>query len=189
MVERINVMDFQKFSLVMQIRLDIATTTTTGDHFQLRSKAWEGGWIVGHCCTGEGRIVDNSRITAIKDWTVCLNKSNVCSFLGTVGVIKIFIRNFAHRAHHLVKLTRKDIPWEWGEEWERAMEDLWKVVIKLPALKPLDYKSESLVILAVDTSYIAIGYFLCQCMEEEERRWNYSHFVSLRRLRLTTLTI
>ena len=81
-------------------------------------------WVVGHCCTGEGHIVDDSRITAIKDWTVCSNKSDVCSFLGTVGVVRIFIRNFAHRAHHLVKLTRKDIPWEWGEEQERAMEDL-----------------------------------------------------------------
>ena len=45
--------------------------------------------------------------------------------------------------HHLVKLTRKDIPWEWGEEQERAMEDLQEAVIKLPALKPLDYKLES----------------------------------------------
>ena len=81
-------------------------------------------WVVGHCYTREGHIVDNSRIVAIKDWTVCSNKSNACSFLGTIGVVRIFIRNFAHRAHHLVKLTRKDIPWEWGEEQERAMEDL-----------------------------------------------------------------
>ena len=101
------------------------------------------------------------------------------SFLGTVGVVRIFIRNFSHRVHHLVKLTRKDIPWEWGEEQERAMEDLWEAVIKLPALKPLDYKLESLVILAVDTSYIAVGYFLCQCTEEDERQQNYSCFGSI----------
>ena len=53
------------------------------------------------------------------------------------------------------------------------------MVIKSPALKPLDYKSESPVILAVDTSYIAVGYFLCQCMEEDERQQNYSHFGSI----------
>ena len=69
-------------------------------------------WIVGHCCTSEGRIKDESRIAPIRDWTICANKSDVRSFLGTVGVLRIFIRNFAHRAHYLVKLTRKDIPWE-----------------------------------------------------------------------------
>jgi hypothetical protein len=35
--------------------------------------------------------------------------SEVHAFLGTVGVMRIFIRNFAHRVHHLVKLTRKDV--------------------------------------------------------------------------------
>ena len=40
---------------------------------------------------------------------------------------------------------------------------------QVASLKTLDYESESPVILAVDTSYIAVGYFLCQCMEEDER--------------------
>ena len=52
-------------------------------------------------------------------------------------------------------------------------------MIKSPALKPLDYKLESPVILAVDTSYITAGYFLCQCMEEDKRQWNYSCFGSI----------
>ena len=81
-------------------------------------------WVVEHCCTSEGRIADESRIAPIRDWTVCANKSDVRSFLGTVGVLKFFIRNFVHRAHHLVKLTRKGIPWEWSEEQKRVMGDL-----------------------------------------------------------------
>ena len=80
-------------------------------------------------------MVDNSRIAAIKDWTVCSNKSNVHSFLGTVGVIRIFIRNFAHRVHHLVKLTGKDIPWEWGEEQERVMERVTRSSDQVTSLK------------------------------------------------------
>ena len=130
-------------------------------------------WVVGHYCTREGRIADESRIVPIRDCTVCANKSDVRSFLGTVGVLRIFIRNFAHRAHHLVKMTRKDIPWEWSEEQKRAMGDLQDAIINSPALKPLDYESDSPVILAVDTSYIAIGYFLCQCSLEDVKRQNY----------------
>ena len=86
-------------------------------------------WVVGHCCTSEGRIADELRIAPIRDWTVCANKSDVRSFLGTVDVLRIFIRNFAHRAHHLVKLSRKDIPWEWSEEQIRAMGDLRDTII------------------------------------------------------------
>ena len=81
-------------------------------------------WVVGHCCTSEGRIVDESRVAVIKNWVVCSNKSDVRSFLGTIGVLRIFIRNFAHCTHHLVRLTRKDMPWEWGEEQVKSMGDL-----------------------------------------------------------------
>jgi hypothetical protein len=34
-------------------------------------------WVVGHCCTSEGCIVDDSWIAVIKDWTVCTNKYDV----------------------------------------------------------------------------------------------------------------
>jgi hypothetical protein len=31
----------------------------------------------------------------------------------------------------------------------------------------------------VSTSYIAVGYFLCQCTEEDKKRRNYSRFGSM----------
>jgi RNase H-like domain found in reverse transcriptase len=136
-------------------------------------------WVVGHCCTSEGRVVDESRVAPIRNWTICMNKSEVRSFLGTIGILRIFIRNFAHRAHHLVKLTRKDIPWEWTADQQGAMEDLQGALISLPALRPLDYESDLPVILAVDTFYIAVGYFLCQCKSEDIKRQNYSRFGSI----------
>ena len=34
-------------------------------------------WIVGNCCSSEGRIADELRIALIRDWTVCVNKSDV----------------------------------------------------------------------------------------------------------------
>ena len=74
----------------------------------------------------------------------------------------MFIRNFAHRAHHLVKLTRK-AEWEFGEKQLAVMEDLKEVLVTSPALRPIDYHSEVPVILGVDTSYIAIGSILSQC--------------------------
>ena len=69
--------------------------------------------------------------------------------------------------------------WEWGIEQETVMEDLKGALLQSPALKPLDYKSESPVILAVDTSYITVGYFLCQCSKEDVKRRNYNRFSSI----------
>jgi len=36
----------------------------------------------------------------------------------------MFIQNFAHQAHHLSKLTRKEAPFEYGPKQIAAQEDL-----------------------------------------------------------------
>lgn len=63
--------------------------------------------VVGHRCTYEGRKVDHSTIVKIANWGPCKNLSDVRAFLGTIGVCRVFIRNFAHRANALTMLTRK----------------------------------------------------------------------------------
>ena len=135
--------------------------------------------VVGHRCTPEGRLPDESRVAVIKNWGPCKDLSEVRAFLGTVGVARIFIRNFAHRAHPLVHLTRKGVPFEFGEAQIKAQEDLKQALLESPALRPLDYQSSAPVILAVDTSFIAVGYHLCQCDEEDSRRRYYSRFGSI----------
>ena len=75
----------------------------------------------------------------------------------------MFIRNFAHRAHHLVKLMRKGAEWEFGEKQLAAMEDLKEVLVTSLALRPIDYHSEVPFIVGVDTSYLVISSILSQC--------------------------
>src|SRR3981189_106048 len=69
-------------------------------------------FVLRHQCTFEGRMPDESRVAVIRKWGPCSNLSEVRAFLGTVGVVRIFIRNFSLRAHHLIKLTQKDAPFE-----------------------------------------------------------------------------
>ena len=135
--------------------------------------------VVGHRCTYNGRLPDETNVASIRNWGPCKNLSDVRAFLGTVGVCRIFIRNFAHRAHHLVKLTRKGAPFEFGPDQITAQEDLKQAVLDSPALRPLDYTSPAPVILAVDTSYIAVGYHLCQCDPDNPRKRYYSRFGSI----------
>jgi hypothetical protein len=61
-------------------------------------------FVLGHRCTPEGRLPDESRVSAIWKWGPCQSLSEVRTFLGTVGVVRIFIKNFSLCAHPLIKL-------------------------------------------------------------------------------------
>jgi hypothetical protein len=68
------------------------------------------------------------------NWGPCRDLTDVRAFIGTIGVCRLFIKNFAHRAHHLVKLTRKGAEWEFGPKQLEAMADLKEALLKSPAL-------------------------------------------------------
>jgi hypothetical protein len=108
--------------------------------------------VLGHRCTIEGRLPNQSRVGKIVNWGPCKDLSDIRAFLGTIGVCRLFIKNFSHRAHQLVKLTRKGAPWEFNQDQLSAMEDLKQALLTSPALRPIDYTSSASVVLSVDTS-------------------------------------
>src|ERR1700722_3903832 len=115
------------------------------------------------------------RISAEIRWGVChgyiAGKNGRKSWLSGLDVV--------HRSHQIVTLPRLDEPFEWGPLQEAAQKDLIDAVLNSPALKPIDYTSEAPVILAVDTSNIAVGYFLCQCDPDNARVRHYARFGSI----------
>jgi hypothetical protein len=119
--------------------------------------------VLGHRCTPEGRLPDESRVSTIRKWGPCQSLSEVHAFLGTVGVVRIFIKNFSLCAYPLIKLTRKDKPFIFGPEQIQVQEDLKTALLESPALRTINYTSSIPIILAIDTSYIAVGFQLCQC--------------------------
>ena len=125
--------------------------------------------MVGSRCTPIGRLPERERVDAISNWQACKTLSEVRAFLGTVGVTRIFIRDFARRANALVHLTRKDVPFEWGLEQTAAMEDLKQAVLESPALRAINYSSPAPIIIAVDTSATAVSYYLVQ--QDLENPW------------------
>jgi hypothetical protein len=135
--------------------------------------------VLGHRCTPEGRLPDPSNIEKIVNWGKLNDLTDVRAYLGTLGVCRVFIKNFAHRAHHLVKLTRKEAAFEYGPQQIEAQEDLKQALLTSPALKPIDYTSDMAVILSVDTSYIAVGYLLCQCDKEDPKKRYFARFGSI----------
>ena len=135
--------------------------------------------VLGHVCTFKGRKIDPARTDAICKWGPCQTLTEVKAFLGTLGVCRIFIRNFAHRAAPLIKLTRKDVPFEFGAKEIAAQEDLKQALFDSPALRAIDYSSSAPVVLSVDTSATAIGYLLAQCDSDNPHKRYYSRFGSI----------
>ena len=135
--------------------------------------------VTSHCCTSDSQLPNQSWVSKIINWGPCKDLSDVQAFLSTIGVCQLFIWNFAHWAHHLVKLTHKDIEWEFGLKQIKVMNNLKDTLLKSLALRPLDYKSNTLIILSVDTSHIAIGYLLAQCDLENPQLRYYAKFSSI----------
>ena len=125
--------------------------------------------IVGHKCTMNGRLPDESRVQKILDWPICRNLTEVRGFLGTLGTIRIFIKDFAAHAKPLVQLTRKAVEFEFTEEHILAMEKLKMFVQNSEAIKAIDYDCDREVILAVDSSWMAVGFILSQLGEDGKR--------------------
>jgi hypothetical protein len=51
--------------------------------------------VIGHRCMPSGCLPDPSHVDKIVKWGPCRDLSEVCTFLGTIGVCCIFIVNFA----------------------------------------------------------------------------------------------
>ena len=90
--------------------------------------------VLGHCCTFNGQLPDQDKLSKIVNWGPCETLCDIHAFLGTIGVCQLFIKNFTHRAHHLVKLTWKEAVWEFGQQQLDAMEDLKQALLTSPVL-------------------------------------------------------
>ena len=135
--------------------------------------------VVGHRCTPQGRLPDPSRVDKIANWGPCWDLSEMYTFLGTLGVCRIFIPNFAKRANALVNLTHKDVPFEFGPAQITTQANLKEALLNSQALRPIDYNSDVPVILAVDTSHITVGFYLCQANLKMPKKHYYARFGSL----------
>src|SRR5277367_6698383 len=60
-----------------------------------------------------------------------------------------------------------------------VMDDLKKALLTSPSLRPINYKSNSAVILSVDTSQIAVGYILSQCDPDKPKPRYHARFGSI----------
>lgn len=135
--------------------------------------------VVGHCCTIDGRLPDVDRVGVIEQWGICKNVSEVRMFLGTIGVCQAFIRDFAKLAGPLNNLLRKDIPFNWDTDQEKSMNDLKKALKAVVLLGNIDYENGGMVVLAMDTSWKAVGFYIYQESADSKKKRVFVKFSSI----------
>ena len=135
--------------------------------------------VVGHCCTIDGRKPQVDRVGIISRWPDCKNITDIRMFLGTVGVCRNFIKDFAKFAEPLTKLLRKDVVFEWGESQKNSMNYLKSALKNAVPLGNINYESDGQVVLAVDTSWKAVGYYIYQEEPNTHKKKTYIKFGSI----------
>jgi hypothetical protein len=160
--------------------LTTAGATASGKKLVLGVRQVE---IVGVLCDLEGTRPTHGTITKILNWPTPTSVTEVRGFLGTVGVARAWIQNHAKIAKPLTELTKLE-PREffWPEDAQEAFDILKKKVAAVTALKKLDMTmakkagetyepgklNDGRLILAVDSSIMAIGFVLYQVFRSDD---------------------
>ena len=139
--------------------------------------------ILGCVVSLLGSHISHGAMAKISKWPVCTSVSEVRGFLGTVGVVRKWIKDFAKIAKPLTTLTQKAITpeFEWNDGAQNAMDILKEKARTAPPLIAIDYILASqilrpqfrnsdlgLVTLAVDSSVIGAGWIVSQIVEKGE---------------------
>nr|GAT47248.1 predicted protein [Mycena chlorophos] len=126
--------------------------------------------IVGQLCSPDGRTPDRKKVSAILDWPPLSTPKEVQRFLGLCGTVRNWIPSYSSIIRPLTELYRQDVDFVWDARRAEAFEDIKELVASAPALTPIDYPSQRLVILSVDSSNVATGMVLSQLDEQGRRR-------------------
>lgn len=157
-------------------RLNYSGATVSGKKLQICRSVFK---VVGHVCSYEGMKPDDDRIGAIQRWGPLKDFHDVKAFLGTVGVLRMFIKDYSVLAAPIQKLTRASVEFEWGPAQEASMQALKDSLNHCEALRPLRHDWNSDVVLAVDTSYIAVGIHIYQCDPVDPKKKYYARFACI----------
>ncbi len=124
--------------------------------------------FLGHQVSPSGFSIAQHKIDALQNWPAPRSVHDVRSCLGTFGFWRSYIPRYAHVTAPLSRLTRKDMPWRWGEVEQNALNELKRLVREHVVLMHAD--QEKPLIVVTDPSDFAVGASLEQTDANGKRR-------------------
>jgi len=113
-----------------------------------------------------GIEMEEGKVEGVLGWPVPKTVKDVRKFLGLANYYRRFIKDFARVARPMNVLTRKDAKWRWGNEQQKAFDELKKVFTSKPVLAAPDLDKEFRV--EADTlNYATRGVLSMKCSDEK----------------------
>ena len=115
---------------------------------------------LGFIVSPAGLTMDPEKTKVVHDWPVPKNVKDIQSFLGFANFYRRFIANYSEIVVPMNRLTRKDTPFEWGSECQKAFEDLKQAFTTAPVLTHFDPANP--IVIETDGSDYTIAAILSQ---------------------------
>ena len=118
--------------------------------------------------------MSRDKVQAILDFPVLTTVKQVRSFTGIGNFYRRYIKGFLAKIRLLTMLTRKDQPFRWDTDQQRAFKELKIVFTEYPVCIVFD--QNKLIILEIDASDFAIGACLMQ-LDTNERLYPVAYYL------------
>ncbi|KAL2223824.1 UNVERIFIED_CONTAM: Transposon Ty3-I Gag-Pol polyprotein, partial [Sesamum indicum] len=116
--------------------------------------------FLGFVVSSEGNTVDEEKVKAIQDWPTPTTIGEVRSFHGLASFYRRFVKDFSTMAAPLNELTKKNVPFKWGNAQEKAFQAIKEKLTHAPLLALPDFGKTFEI--ECDASGIGIGGVLMQ---------------------------
>nr|GFB13579.1 putative reverse transcriptase domain-containing protein [Tanacetum cinerariifolium] len=116
--------------------------------------------FLGHVIDSQGIHMDLAKIESIKDWASPKTTTEIRQFLGLANYYKRFIEGSSKIAKSIIKLTQKNVKFDWGDKQEAAFLVIKQKLCSAPILA-LPKGSEDFVVYC-NASIKGLGAVLMQ---------------------------
>ena len=118
------------------------------------------GHLLGFVVSKDGIWIDPLKIAAIFALPASTNLLELQSLQGKEKFLRRFVCNFAKKMHGYMRLLKKDTPFFWDDQAQRAFDNLKHALTHSPVIHPLDYLKDFLLYVVASTT--TIGMVLAQ---------------------------
>jgi hypothetical protein len=111
--------------------------------------------FLGYIITREGIMMDEKKVESVLSWPTPKTVKDIQAFLGFANFYRRFIRSYSKIITPITRLLRKNVPFEWDDNCDKAFNTLKTAFTTAPILT--HYSPDQPVIIETDASDFAIA--------------------------------